>query len=489
MSRRRNAAQPQGLSRRDFLWKNACAALTATGMASTISDLRLINAAAADNLRSLPSKAVAGGKTSASSFKALVCIFLFGGNDGNNVLVPTDTATYNNNYAPTRGVLALPNVGQAGGLLPLNPLTSDGHTYGVHPNMPWLQSLFNSGQAAFLANVGSLLAPLTQAQYNSNSYAKPSQLFSHNDQQVEWQTSIEDQASATGWGGRSADLVYSLNGNNNVSMNISLAGANMFLTGKTINEYSVSSAGAISLNSSAGAQTTLNNLLNGTSNYPITHSNLIEAAFTQQMDIAINDAQTLNNAIAATAPGNWTWGTSFPASSLGNQLKMIARLIQAAPTLGHSRQVYFAATGGFDLHGGEGSTGGAQGLLLQDLDNCMYALYKATQQIGVPTGVTQFTASDFSRTFPVNSILGADHGWGNNHIIVGGAVNGQKIYGTYPTLTVGGPNDTTTGRWIPTTSVDQYGATLAEWFGVSPTMISTVFPYIGRFGVQNLGFV
>jgi uncharacterized protein (DUF1501 family) len=266
----------------------------------------------------------------------------------------------------------------------------------------------------------------------------------------------------------------------------------MFLTGATINEYSVSSSGAISLNiptNGVGPNqlATLNNLLGAT------HSNLYESAFATQMNIAIADASTLNGAIAPTSATNY-WTTSFPTSSLGNQLKMIARLIQAAPTLGHTRQVYFASTGGFDLHGGEGAYNGAQGALLADLDSCMNALYQATVQLGVGTQVTQFTASDFSRTFPVNSILGADHGWGNNHIIMGGGVVGQKIYGSYPSIVTPtgstyGPNDTNTGRWIPTTSVDQYGATLAKWFGVSPTNMTSVFPYIGRFATADLGFM
>jgi len=184
----------------------------------------------------------------ASDYKALVCIFLFGGNDGNNWLVPTDDATYTNQYAPQRGALAVPNVGMTNGLLPLNANTSDGHTYGIHPRCPELAALFNSGKAAMLCNVGALLAPLTKAQYLNHSVALPPQLFSHSDQQTEWQTGIEDQQAKTGWGGRSADLLYSLNTSNNVSMNISLAGANTFQVGDTIQEYNVSTGGAVSLN-------------------------------------------------------------------------------------------------------------------------------------------------------------------------------------------------------------------------------------------------
>lgn len=502
MSRRKHT-EAQKHSRREFLWRNACAALTTASMANQIFDLRLISAAAADSIKSAPKPKTksstgtvkpAGGT---SGYKALICIFMFGGNDGNSVIVPTDTATYNQ-YASARVVpttftngvpqngLAIPNVGQTDGLLALNPLSNDGHTYGINPAMTALQTLFNSGQCAFITNVGTLLAPITAAQYNANPriVAVPSQLFSHNDQQIEWQTSIEDTASATGWGGRTADLVNSLNTVESVpvSMNISIAGSNIYQTGATVNEYNVSSGGAISLSPTGNLLTYFQNAMKGT---PV---NLYENAYYNQMHTAIGDASTLNSAISATSASNY-WTTAFPTSSLGNQLKMVARLIQAAPTFGHQRQIFFCSTGGFDLHGSEGSYLGAQSSLLADMSNSMNALYQATVQLGVAADVTQFTASDFSRTFPMNSIYGADHGWGNNHWVVGGSVVGQTIYGTYPTLLVGGPSDTNTGRWVPTTSVDQYGATLAKWFGVSASSMSSVFPYVGRFSTADLGFM
>ncbi|HEX4796572.1 MAG TPA: DUF1501 domain-containing protein [Humisphaera sp.] len=468
MSRRRHRPQDNDPSRRDFLWKGACAALTAAGITGTISDLRLINAAA--------------GQTVPTDYKALVCIFLFGGNDGNNLLLQTDSATYSN-YTTTRGAIALPLPGTTGGPLALNPLSNDGHTYGLHPSCVELTNLFNSGQVAILANVGTLLAPITLAQYKAHSVALPPQLFSHNDQQVEWQTSIEDQPAKTGWGGRSADLLYSLNGNNQVSMNISLAGANTFETGNTINQYNVSTSGAIALNVSPASQLqALKDLVN------LNHTNLYESAFASEMNTAITDASLLNNAITATSSSTY-WTTPFPTSSLGKQLKMIARLIQAAPTLGHNRQIFFASIGGFDLHGTEGAQTGAHANLLADLSASMNALYKATLQLGVSPSVTTFTASDFSRTYPVNPTAGTDHAWGNHHIIMGGSVIGQRLYGTYPTLTVNGPDDTGTGRWIPTTSVDQYSATLAKWFGVSSSNMSSVFPYLGRFATPDLGFM
>jgi uncharacterized protein (DUF1501 family) len=490
--RRRRKSQETDEDRREFLWKGACAALTATGIASSIWDLRLINAAAAHSIRFGEAKKAptANAKPkilppgNGSNYKALVCIFLFGGNDGNNLLIPNDSR-YAANYQTPRGVLAIPQAA----LLPLNPVNAPngGGSYGLHPSLTEVAALFNSGQAAVLANVGTLLAPITKAQYNAHSVAVPPQLFSHQDQQIEWQTSIEDQPPATGWGGRSADLLYSLNTNNNVSMNISLAGTNTFEVGNVINEYAVSTSGAISLNiptSGTGpAQLqALKDLI------AMNHTNLYESAFASQMTTAINDATLLNAAIAPTASSSY-WTTPFSTTSLGSQMKTIARLIQAAPALGHNRQIFFASIGGFDLHSTEGNNAGAQANLFRDLSSSMNALYQATVQLGVSQQVTQFTASDFSRTFPVNGGQGTDHGWGNHHLIVGGGVVGQNIYGTFPTLAVSGPDDTTTGRWIPTTSVDQYSATLAKWFGVSTGNMSSVFPYIGRFATADLGFM
>jgi len=463
-------------SRREFLWKGACAALTATGIADSIWNLRMINAA------------TAAGTTQPTDYKALVCIFLFGGNDGNNLLIPTDTARFAQ-YTTSRGVLALGAPGTTNGILPLNATNvPTGQTYGIHPNCPELATLFNTdGKLALLANVGTLLAPAIKSDYTNRTAAIPPQLFSHSDQQIEWQTSIEDQPAKTGWGGRTADLLYSLNNNSNVSMNISLAGTNTFEVGNVVQEYSVSPSGAVSLNiptNTAGTNelTALKALL------ALNHANLYEAAFATEMSSSINAAALINTAIAPTATANF-FTTPFSNTSLGTQLKMIARLIAAAPALGHNRQVFFASAGGFDLHSNEGAFNGSQGKLLADVSSSMNALYRATVQLGVAGSVTQFTGSDFSRTFLVNGGNGADHGWGNNHLILGGAVQGQKVFGTFPDLTINGLSDTGTGRWIPTSSVDQYSATLAKWFGVSSTLMPTVFPYLGRFLTPDLGFM
>jgi uncharacterized protein (DUF1501 family) len=484
MSRRKKEVDPLETSRREFLWKGACAALTTTGIATTIRDLRLMNAATA--------------QTVPTNYKALVCLFLFGGNDGNNLIIPTDATRYAQYNAPTnaRGVLALSAPGTASdSILPITTNNQPSNqTYGIHPNCPELAALTGTaaspGPLAVLANVGTLLGPITKAQYQAGSAYVPPQIFSHPDQQIQWQTSLEDQPPKTGWGGRSADLLYTLNNNNAVSMNISLSGANTLQVGNTINEYSVSPSGAVSLN--LPNNTVGNNQLAALKALiSMNHTNLYESAFATEMNTSLTDATTLNAAIAPTAGSYFT--TPFTTSSLGSQLKMIARLIQAAPVLGHNRQIFFASVGGYDLHYTEGTTltavpgsPGAQAVLLSDLSANMNALYQATVQMNVASSVTQFTASDFCRTFPVNGGNGADHGWGNHHLILGGAVKGGNLYGTFPTLVVGGANDTTTGRWIPTTSVDQYAATLATWFGVSSTNLDAVFPYLYRF--QPAGF-
>ena len=354
--RRRKTDPSVDFERREFLWKGACAALTATGIVNSIWDLRLINAAAAHSIQFSNVKGTSAGPgrgsltPAGSDYKALVCLFLFGGNDGNNLLVPNDSR-YAANYQTPRGVLAIPQAN----LLPLTTTVppAGGGTYGLHPSMTETAALFNSGKAAMVANVGTLLAPITQLQYNQRSVAVPPQLFSHQDQEIEWQTSIDDQPPKTGWGGRSADLLYSLNTNNNVSMNISLAGANTFEVGNVINEYNVSTNGAISLNIS-GSGTGPNQLQALKDLISMNHTNLYESAFATEMQTSINDATLLNTAIAPTASASY-WTTPFPTSSLGNQLKTIARLIQAAPILGHNRQIFFASIGGFDLHSTEGN--------------------------------------------------------------------------------------------------------------------------------------
>ena len=444
-------------TRREFMRRACCAAVGSTAIASTVWDMRLINAAAA--------------AAAPSDYKALVCLFLYGGNDGNNLVVPTDTTGYNA-YAGARGGLAIPS-GQLKGVTALN---NSGHTYGFHPACSELATLFNGGKLAVLFNVGTLVVPTTRAQFFAHNVPLPPQLFSHNDQQVQWQTSIPDQPSRTGWAGRSADLLASLNGNSSVSMSMTLAGANVFEIGNQVAQYSVTPGGSVGLDQiPADRVQAVKNLLT------LPHSNLYEQAFAQTMTRAIDNDALLKSALGSSPP----LATKFPGTPLAGQLNMIAKLIGARGALGHKRQIFFAGVIGYDLHGGQMAP---HNDLMTELSGAMKAFYDATAEMGVVNNVTTFTASDFGRTLTSNG-TGSDHGWGNHQLIMGGAVQGQRTYGAFPALSVDGPDDTGLGRWIPTTSVDEYSATLAKWFGVSATNLPTVFPNLTRFGHPDLGFM
>jgi uncharacterized protein (DUF1501 family) len=458
---------PHDLSRRRFIGR-ACAAVGATGMLSALAQLRMIGALAAD--------------AAPTDYKALVCLFLYGGNDSNNLLVPIDNTNYGI-YAADRTVLALPQAS----LLPISPKAySDGRSWGLHPSLVEVQQLFGQGQLALLANTGTLVQPVTLAQYNAGTVALPPQLFSHANQQVQWQSSVPDQPFTTGWGGRLADIVNALNTNPKVSMSVSVAGQNSFQVGNTVAQFAVNPTGAVVLTGTSGSTLATGRYGAQQSILNLQEQNLFEAAFGGTTAAAITDSQLLNT-VLATAP---TLKTVFPATSVASQLQMIARMIGAAPQLGLTRQVFFASLGGFDLHSDQL---GAHATLFMQLSQALSAFSAATAELGVENQVTTFTASDFSRTFNTNGTsdgtAGSDHGWGSHHLIMGGAVKGGDIYGSVPLLELGGPEDTGRGRWIPTTSVDEYAATLATWFGVSAANLPVVLPNIGRFATSNLGFM
>jgi uncharacterized protein (DUF1501 family) len=456
------------ISRRHFLRQAACAALGTTSLASTIWNLRAINAATAQAL------------SSSSEFRALVCLFLYGGNDANNMIVPTDNATYGA-YSAARGPLALAQKS----LLPLTLGTPDsqGRTFGLHPKMPELQSLFNNDKAlAVVANVGTLVEPTTAAQYRNGTVVLPTQLFSHFNQQMEWQTGWADGPNRSGWGGRLADLLTSFNNADAISMSISLARSNTFQVGNQVSEYRVSTQGPLSLAGFTGSTgpiryQAVQDLLN------LPQQNLFESEFAKITNRAIVNNGLLNAALAGV-----TINTPFPTNSdLSDQLLMIAKIIAVRQALGMRRQIFFCSVDGYDTHGDELLR---QAPLLAELSQCMNAFYQATKELGISDRVTLFTASDFGRTFEANS-TGSDHAWGSHAFVLGGSVAGGNFYGTYPTLTLGGPDDLDKdGRWVPTTAVDQYSATLAQWYGVSsPTDLATVLPNIGNFNTADLGFM
>lgn len=485
---------PNVLTRRSFIRQAACAAVGTAGLANALFDLRRIAAATMSNTDVL-----------SGDYKALVCLFLFGGNDANNMIVPVDAVDYAK-YVTSRGILALPAAGQAGGILPITQIPGHGNadnyqrTFGFHPSftdylaptnntLPGLQSLFNSGKLALLGNVGSLVAPITKTDYQQN-HNLPPQLFSHSDQQVEWQTSIPDVISRTGWGGRVADLVNATYGSAAISTCISLNGTNTFQVGDSVVPYSVSPNGAISLNNYAYGSAS------GSTSYAIdrlialNHTNLFEKTFAATTKRALDNNLLLQGALAISDPATSPYNAFNPASSLASQLKMVARLIAARDILGLRRQIFFVSVGGYDTHGDQLN---AQNNLYTELNQSLSAFQNATETLGISNSVTTFTSSDFGRTFQTNG-AGSDHGWGSHHMIMGGAVQGGGIYGRIPVLQAGGPDDASNGtsgqgRWIPSVSVDEYAATLASWFGVTGSSLPVALPNIGRFANPNLGFL
>jgi uncharacterized protein (DUF1501 family) len=445
-------------TRRTFIRQAACAALTTSGLLNTIFDLRRLSAATIAD----------------TDYKALVCLFLFGGNDANNVIVPHDNTGYAS-YAAARGILAIPQAS----LLPLTLQNGDGRDFGFHPNLAELRALFNQGHLGIVSNVGTLVAPVTRAQYLAGGAAVPQQLFSHADQSVQWQTSVPDQISRTGWGGRMADLLHSLNGDSKISLSISIAGTNTFEVGNTVIPYNVSSNGSVGLAGFDGSANANVRLQAFKDLLALPHHNLFEQAYSDTVTRSIAANELLTSALAGVP----TLQTVFPNTALSNQLKMVARLIAARTNLGMKRQIFFCSVGGYDTHGDQLN---GQSNLFLELSQALNAFYSSTVELGVSQQVTAFTASDFGRTYPTNG-SGSDHGWGSHQFVLGGAVQGGRLFGTFPTLAVNGPDDTGQGRWIPTTSVDEFSATLATWFGVSASELPLVLPNIGRFAHPNLG--
>jgi uncharacterized protein (DUF1501 family) len=409
-----------------------------------------------------------------TDYKALVCVFMLGGNDANNTLIPFDTTGYNN-YAAVRGPLALAQ----NSLLQLGPQPD----FALHPSMPELQALFNSGQGAFLANVGTLLQPTTRAQYLAKAVSNPANLFSHTDQQMEWQNQMQTRGGNTGWAGRMADkMSVQYNPGALVPMVASLSGDALFGNGEATSPVSLSSTGINPTNCSDHAycdsrkQTAqqLSSLSSGVS--------LVQA----DNEITANAYKynaVLKEALTDSAPLQ----TSFPVSSIGAQLQQVANLIQVREALNVKRQIFFVSLGNFDTHGGQLSD---QAALLSELSAALGAFDQSMTAMNLSRQVTTFTCSDFSRTLQPNSSNGSDHAWGSHHMIIGGAVKGGKIYGKFPTLALGGPDDLgVNGRWIPSTGSAQYAATLATWFGLPASQLSYVLPSIGNFSVNNLGFI
>ncbi|MEO7433758.1 MAG: DUF1501 domain-containing protein [Dokdonella sp.] len=488
------------VNRRQFLRKSICAALGGASVYSAFGSLRLMAAAA--NARPY----------SFTDYKALVCVFMYGGNDSFNTIVPV-SGQDRTDYVASRGGLALP----AADLMPLMIAAGQGNgpdNYGLHPAMKsrvgtfdgddvpgnaGLGNLFNTGKAAIVANVGSLLYPITQAQYQNDSVATPPQLYSHDDQTNQWQTSRPDDSNADGWGGHVADLLHAAN-SGQAPMSITLGDNNRFQRGSIVNPYAMNPSGVSRMNyhdngqdcwiggcndSEIAANTAAYNALIATG----TQTNVLERAYADATSRSIGNYRIISEALGDTPP---TWSTPFQDTDFGRQLQMVARLISVRSALGMQRQVFFVSAGNFDTHSAQIDN---QMQNLQEMSQALRAFHDATTQMGIADGVTAFTASDFGRSLAVNED-GTDHGWGAHHFVVGGAVRGQRFYGDMPSLARyndesphGNPDDTGGGQIIPRIAVDQYSATLARWFDVAEGDLSTLFPNLGRFGSSDLGFM
>ncbi|MFB3828920.1 MAG: DUF1501 domain-containing protein [Bryobacteraceae bacterium] len=414
----------------------------------------------------------------ANGYRALVCVFLFGGNDGNNTVAPVQTPAQSySDYAKVRDTIALP-------LAQLQQIAAaDGSVYGLHPRLAPIAELYQRRQAAVIANVGVLVRPVSRDEYLRGAAPVPSNLYSHSDQQMQWQTSVPTAFGTTGWGGRAADVMQPMNADAAFPPLVSVSGSSMFATGRQ-------SAPAV-IAPSANAITALQGF--GTGSAPRLTAfqqllgfdnglKLVQAA-NQITRSGVDEANLLNSALAGATPLQ----TAFPNTSIAQQLRQVARIIQVRDQLGAQRQVFFCSLGGFDTHNSQISQ---QDTLFTQLGQGLRAFYDATVELGVDRQVTTFTESEFGRTCQPSSGAGSDHAWGSHHLVIGGAVKGGNVYGRFPLLALGGPDDAgARGVWIPSASLDQYGATLASWFGLNADALHTVFPNLGNFDEPTLGFL
>jgi uncharacterized protein (DUF1501 family) len=407
-------------------------------------------------------------------YKALVCLFMFGGNDSNNLVVPLDAASHAVYAASRTSVLALPQ----NSLLPITLAgTAAGRQYGLHPAMAGMQGLVNTGKASVIANIGTLVAPTTKAQYDTGA-ARPPNLFSHSDQQQAWQTGTPDGTQRTGWAGRLTEMQAASNGVNALYGGVSVAGNSTFLNGNQTQAYKVSPSGNFGFDFYNPANTSDPVSAGVAELLATSRGHVMEQTWTQTIERSIENQRVLQSALSAPAAG-----ITFPDSSLGRQLQMITRLIVARDRLGLKRQAFFASIGGFDTHGDDQLQ--RQNQLLGEISAAVTAFSTATTTLGIADKVTLFTASDFSRNLKSNG-QGSDHAWGAHQLVVGGAVRGGQMFGQFPNLALNGPDDVGNGTFLPTTSVDQLGASVAQWFGVSATNLDTLFPLAGRFASKTL---
>jgi len=411
-----------------------------------------------------------------SDYRALVCVYLFGGNDSANMVVPRETSSHAE-YQNIRGSLAVPREQ----LLPIQSLSSQRTEYGLHPSMEPLHSLYNDGELAIVANMGTLLEPVTRQQIIAGQVALPPQLFSHSDQTFQWQTGIPDSQQPVGWGGRLADL-FADSFSSLLPMNITLTGQSVFLTGKRTVQYALADSGPEALEAAKGNGDPLDVAVRDL--LAQTRQNLLERQYIQVQKRSMDLYALISGALEQQNPLN----TVFPETRLGRQLAMVARMIAMREEMGGAdlgRQLFLVGMDGFDTHDAQND---AQPQLLGDLATAMRAFRDALVEMGEQNNVTLFTASEFGRTL-TNNGDGTDHGWGVHQLVMGGAVRGGDIYGVMPDLALEGPDDAGDGRLIPTLSTDQYDATLARWFGLNDAELRGLFPHLSRFDSMDIGFM
>lgn len=459
------------ISRRRFLGQAACAGVGSTALYSSLLNLKALGA-------------LAGTSSASGDYKALVCIFLRGGNDSFNMLVPRGDTEYGE-YQETRSDLAIAQ----DDLLPLDFTDSDGRVFGLHPSMGEVQELFNRGNATFVANVGTLVEPLTKSIMESGGRSVlPRNLYSHADQAMQWQTSVPDSVSKTGFAGRLADLLHVSRNTGATSMNISLGGNNVFQTGDSVVGYAVNRNGqAPSINAydkewhfSRVKTSAINSLMDAT------YQDLFRESFAEKMQTSVEDNLAFQNAMEF-AP---EFSTQFSDTRVSQELQSIAKIVAVREHLGMARQTFFVNFGGWDHHD---DTLVQHAEMLGELSSALGEFNSALEEIGMNRNVTTFTASDFGRTLTSNG-KGSDHAWGGNHLVMGGAVDGQQIFGEYPSLALKSELEIGRGRLIPTISTDEYFAELALWFGAKSTDLDLLLPNIGRFydvrsGVTPIGFL
>jgi uncharacterized protein (DUF1501 family) len=482
------------VNRRTFLRRSLTAALGGTALYSALGNLKVM-AAAAKLAKGIP-----------GDYRALVCVFLYGGNDSFNTISPWNTT--NPNLAGSRNTFAIYSGARPAMALTqpqlqsmaLTPVaggdTDPGASYGLHPQMPELRDLFNdavSPRLAIVPNVGTLLGPITQAEYQANPALAPPQLFSHDDQANFWQTSRPDDANADGWGGRIADLLYASNPGQQLPMTMSLSSQSLFQRGSIVDQYVLqacsgdgSSCGVTELDYVGAYQNELGTQTFNALMAEDVQAHMFERAYGNATRRSIASYERLGEVLSPLP----VWTTPFPTTSLGQQLRQVANLINVRGSgpdgLDMRRQIFFVSAGGYDTHDSQLDV---HPNLLGDLSRSMHAFYRATQQMGIANGVTTFTASDFGRTISTNGD-GTDHGWGGHQFVLGGAVNGGRYFGRMNSLAQNNnPDDAGYGQIIPTTGVDQYAATLAAWFGVPTGDLGLLFPRLGEYDTANLGFL